>query len=55
MVSNANHLPISEGWGYGRWLLEDAIRRSFITEEEDLPIILEQLDEMILEFEGMTP
>lgn len=55
MVGNANHLPISEGWGYGRWLLEDAIRRSFVTEEEDLSIILDQLDEMILEFEGTTP
>jgi ABC-type glycerol-3-phosphate transport system substrate-binding protein len=55
MVSNANHLPISEGWGYGRWLLEDAIRRTFVTEEEDLTIILEQLDEMITEYEGITP
>lgn len=55
MVDNANHLPISVGWGYGRWLLEDAIRRAFVTEEDDLSINLQQLDEMILEFEGAAP
>ena len=54
-MENAEYLPVSEGWGYGRWVLEDAIRRSFAIEGEDISPILEQLDEMILEFEGMNP
>jgi ABC-type glycerol-3-phosphate transport system substrate-binding protein len=55
MVEGAIHLPISEDWGYSRWLLEDAIRRSFAIEDDDVSTILEQLDETILEFEGTTP
>jgi len=55
MVNGADHLPISEGWGYGRWLLEDAIRRSFANQEEDTSTILEQLDQIILELEGASP
>jgi len=55
LVEYAQPLPISVGWGYGRWMLQDAIRRSFAIEGEDVSTILEELDAMILEFDGTTP
>ncbi len=55
LIDTAGYLPISKAWGYGRWILQDAINRSFVIEDEDISTILEQLDEMILEFEGTTP
>lgn len=55
LVEDAGHLPISTGWGYGRWILQDAIIRSFAIEDEEVSSILEELDQMILELEGTSP
>jgi hypothetical protein len=45
-------LPVSESWGYGRWVLQDGINRLFAIEEEQVGDILEQVDEMIQSLEG---
>ena len=55
LVVGAGHLPVSTGWGYGRWILQDAIIRSFAIEDEDVSAVLEELDQMILELEGISP
>jgi ABC-type glycerol-3-phosphate transport system substrate-binding protein len=51
-VDHAYYQPISEEWGFGRWVLQDAILRLFAAEEEQVTSILAQLDETILELDG---
>jgi multiple sugar transport system substrate-binding protein len=51
-LGQAQHLPVSESWGYGRWVLQDGINRLFAIEEEQVGDILEQVDEMIQSLEG---
>ena len=52
LLGQAQYMPISETWGYGRWVLQDGINRLFAIEEEEVGDILEQVDEMILNLEG---
>jgi multiple sugar transport system substrate-binding protein/sn-glycerol 3-phosphate transport system substrate-binding protein len=51
-LDKAQHLPFSESWGYGRWVLQDGINRLFAIEEAQVGDILEQVDEMIQSLEG---
>jgi len=51
-LDQAQHLPVTETWGYGRWVLQDGINRLFVIEEEQVADILAQVDEMILTLEG---
>jgi ABC-type glycerol-3-phosphate transport system substrate-binding protein len=55
MIDVAHHLPISDDWGVGRWVLQDGIIRLFAQGEEQLTPILEELDQMILDLAGTAP
>lgn len=55
MIEIADAVPISDGWGLAQWVLQDAIYRLFQPEAGKLTTILEELDDMILELEEMTP
>lgn len=49
MVDVARPLPISDSWGVGQWVLQDAIYSYMLSEKPDLDLTLEQLDAMINE------
>ncbi|HEY9121898.1 MAG TPA: extracellular solute-binding protein [Brevefilum sp.] len=51
-LGQAQHLPISDTWAYGRWVLQDGINRLFAIEEAQVGDILEQVDQMIQSLEG---
>jgi ABC-type glycerol-3-phosphate transport system substrate-binding protein len=51
-LGQAQYLPVSDTWGYGRWVLQDGINRLFAIEEAQVGDILEQVDEMIQSLEG---
>ncbi|MDF1521071.1 MAG: extracellular solute-binding protein [Brevefilum sp.] len=51
-LGQAQHLPVSDTWGYGRWVLQDGINRLFAIEEAQVGDILEQVDDMIQSLEG---
>jgi ABC-type glycerol-3-phosphate transport system substrate-binding protein len=55
MIEDAHAVPISEGWGIGQWVLQDAFYRLLQSETDQLPMILQELDDMISELEGMGP
>jgi multiple sugar transport system substrate-binding protein len=55
LVDTAVAAPASTGWGISRWLLQDVTNRLIFSELDDIPLLLQQLDEMISEFEGMVP
>lgn len=52
LVENAAMVPTSEEWDLGQWVLQDAIYQIMIRDAEQLPTILEELDQMILELTG---
>ncbi|MDY6847489.1 MAG: extracellular solute-binding protein [Chloroflexota bacterium] len=51
-LDRAQHLPISETWGYARWVLQDGINRLFAYGADPVGDILAQVDEMIESLEG---
>jgi ABC-type glycerol-3-phosphate transport system substrate-binding protein len=62
LVNQAEPLPISQGWGIGSWVLQDAMYQflNLVIEpessiSEELSPILEDLDATIIELEGMAP
>lgn len=55
MVDSASALPISEAWGISQWVLQDAVNRILQSETNQVPQILTQLDDMILDLQGISP
>jgi len=55
MLGNAQTVPVSEGWGIGQWVLQDAAFRIFQAPASEMEAILEELDDTIMELEGMSP
>jgi len=55
MIENVEPLPISEAWGYSQWVLQDAVFRILQTDADQTNLILQQLDSMISELEGVEP
>lgn len=55
MVETADTVPVSEGWGIGQWVLQDAAYRIFQAPASEMESILEELDSTIRELEGMSP
>lgn len=55
MVESASALPISEAWGISQWVLQDAVNRILQSETNQVPQILTQLDDMILDLQGTSP
>jgi len=60
LVGSADPLPVSDAWGVGQWVLQDAINQFMhldipldSTIEAELSPILEQLDATIVELAGM--
>lgn len=52
LVENASMLPTSDEWEQGQWVLQDAIYQIMVREADQLPSILEELDQMIKEVVG---
>jgi multiple sugar transport system substrate-binding protein len=55
LVDSAHAVPISDGWGIGQWVLQDAVYRLLQADASELPEILEELDAIIKELEEMAP
>jgi multiple sugar transport system substrate-binding protein len=62
LVDEAGTPPVSEEWGVGQWLLQDAVYRLFVLEipedssiEAELTPILEELDSMLFELVEEEP
>jgi ABC-type glycerol-3-phosphate transport system substrate-binding protein len=55
LVDAAVTVPASTGWGISRWLLQDVINRLVFGELDDIPLLLQQLDASLREFETMVP
>ncbi len=55
LAASASALPASEGWGTAQWGLQDAVYRILLNESGEITPILEQLDELTLEFGGERP
>lgn len=54
LLPNARALPVSDGWGVGQWVLQDAANRILQAESPDIPGILDQLDAMIVDILDVT-
>jgi multiple sugar transport system substrate-binding protein len=55
MLDSAKALPVSQGWGMAKWVLQDAVFRLLQAETNQVAIFLEQLDEMILDLSRVSP
>jgi len=55
MMSEMEVLPISEEWGIAQWVLQDAFMRVLQSDADQIPDILEELDRLISELEGVAP
>ena len=52
LIGIAQPVPTSLGWGEGQWLLQDAVNRILQAEADQLPMILSELDAMLVEQVG---
>ena len=52
LLDNASFVPISDEWELGQWVLQDAIYQIMLQDADQLPKILEELDQMIMEVTG---
>lgn len=55
MIEIAQALPVTEGWGAARWVLQDAVIMLMQSAEDETAAILEQLDATVRELEGLSP
>jgi len=55
LIDRAVPLPISQAWGIGQWVLQDAIARLLPSETNETDAILQELDRMLDEFETGAP
>lgn len=55
LIDRAVPLPVSEAWGIGQWVLQDAINRLLPAEKNETDTVLQELDRMLDEFETGTP
>jgi multiple sugar transport system substrate-binding protein len=55
LIDSAQAVPVSDRWGIGQWVLQDAANRLLQAEPDQLEPILEALDATIVELEGTAP